>query len=377
MQASLEALQPQLVEAAEKVQVTLKKVEKESNEAAEVERIVQADEELAGEQAKAAQAIKDECDADLAEAMPILNSALAALNTLTPADISVIKTMKNPPKGIKLVMEAICILKDVKPDRVPAPSGLGVVEDFWGPSKKVLGDMKFLDSLINFDKDNIPPPIVKKLFDKILGDENFDPDKIKNTSSAAEGLCKWVIAISKYDKVAKVVAPKKQALAAAEKEYQTAMAGLEVKRALLREVREKLARLEAVLEAETKKFQGLDDEAKLCALKLQRAEELIGGLGGEKSRWTATAKALGEKYHVLTGDILISSGIVAYLGSFTMQFRQSQVEDWVKKVTGWNIVCSQDFQLTAVLGDPVIIRQWNIFGLPSDSFSVDNGIIIV
>ena len=26
------------------------------------------------------------------------------------------------------------------------------VEDFWGPSKKLLGDMKFLDSLRTFDK---------------------------------------------------------------------------------------------------------------------------------------------------------------------------------------------------------------------------------
>lgn len=43
--------------------------------------------------------------------MPILNAALAALNTLTPADITIVKTMKNPPKGIKLVMEAVCILK--------------------------------------------------------------------------------------------------------------------------------------------------------------------------------------------------------------------------------------------------------------------------
>lgn len=62
-------------------------------------------------QAKAAQAIKDDCDADLAVAMPILESAMAALNTLTPADITIVKTMKNPPKGVKLVMEAVCILK--------------------------------------------------------------------------------------------------------------------------------------------------------------------------------------------------------------------------------------------------------------------------
>ena len=48
-------------------------------------QVVKADEAVANDQAMAAKAIKDECDADLAVAMPILNSALAALNTLTPA----------------------------------------------------------------------------------------------------------------------------------------------------------------------------------------------------------------------------------------------------------------------------------------------------
>ena len=44
---------------------------------------MKADEAVANEQASAAKAIKDECDADLAEAIPILESAMAALNTLT------------------------------------------------------------------------------------------------------------------------------------------------------------------------------------------------------------------------------------------------------------------------------------------------------
>ncbi|KAJ8926978.1 hypothetical protein NQ314_020603 [Rhamnusium bicolor] len=357
MQASLEALQPALVVAAAKVEAIIKNVQTESAEAAVVEKTVMEDEELANEQAKAAQAIKDDCDADLAEAMPILNAALAALNTLTPADITIVKTMKNPPKGVKLVMEAVCIVKDIKPDKVPAPSGIGTVEDYWGPSKKVLGDMKFLENLINFDKDNIPPRVMDKLKHQILNDENFDPDKVKTASTAAEGLCKWVIAISKYDKVAKVVAPKKAALAIAEGEFQTAMAALEIKRATLREAREKVAKLEAMLESENKKFQALTDEVNLCQLKLERAEELIGGLGGEKDRWKAIAKELGERYFILTGDILLAAGVVAYLGSFTMQFRAVQVEQWVSALQGYNIVCTKDFQLTAVLGEPVVIRQ--------------------
>lgn len=41
-----------------------------------------------------------------------------------------------------------------------------------------------------------------------------------------------------------------------------------------------------------------------------------------------------------------------------------------------NVVCTQDYQLIQILGDPVLIRSWNIFGLPSDMFSIDNAIIV-
>ena len=58
-------------------------IEKESKEVAEQEKVVKADEAVANEQATAARAIKDECDADLAEVLPVLESAITALNTLS------------------------------------------------------------------------------------------------------------------------------------------------------------------------------------------------------------------------------------------------------------------------------------------------------
>ncbi|XP_033607299.1 dynein heavy chain 7, axonemal isoform X2 [Cryptotermes secundus] len=301
MQEELVALQPQLVVAANQVQEMVAKVEKESLDVAEVEKVVMEDDVVANQQAANVQEIKDDCDANLAQVVPILDAAIATLGTLTPNDITIVKTMKSPPKGIRLVMEAVCILKDVKPDRIPDPGGSGkMVEDYWAPSKRVLGDMKFLESLISFDKDNIPPAVMKKITERILPDENFDPEKIKFASTAAEGLCKWVIAISKYDKVAKVVAPKKQALAKAEADFTDAMAALDVKKAQLREVQSKLARLEAVLDQNRKRYALLQADVELCQMKLKRAEELIGGLGGERTRWSAIAKALGEKYFTLT-----------------------------------------------------------------------------
>ena len=72
----------------------------------------------------------------------------------------------------------------------------------------------------------------------------------------------------------------------------------------------------------------------------------------------------------------MSSGEVAYLGAFTVDFRQQAIHEWHSLCREKKIPCSPTFSVNATLGDPVKIRAWNIAGLPVDSFSVDNGIIV-
>merc|ERR1719201_1182440 len=133
----------------------------DSAEAAKIEENVKADEAVVSEKAAIAQAEKAECEELLAEAVPALNAALSALDTLKKSDIDVVKTMKAPPAGVRLVMEAVCVMKGAKPEKVNDPAGgTKKVLDYWGPSKKLLSDMKFLDSLRSYDKDNIPPAVI-------------------------------------------------------------------------------------------------------------------------------------------------------------------------------------------------------------------------
>ncbi|VVC95448.1 unnamed protein product [Leptidea sinapis] len=117
MQQNLRDLQPLLVETSDKTEKLMIKIEQDT---VVVEKQKEA---LANEAAAAAQAIKDDCESDLAEAVPALQAALDALNTLKPADITLVKSMKNPPAGVKLVMEAVCVMKGVKGDRKMDPSG--------------------------------------------------------------------------------------------------------------------------------------------------------------------------------------------------------------------------------------------------------------
>merc|ERR1711903_284726 len=107
-----------------------------------------------------------------------------------------------------------------------------------------------------------------------------------------------------YDRVAKVVAPKKASLAAAEAEYNEVMEGLRVKQAELKGLQEKLAGMEQQLKDSMVKKEQLENDVDICTQKLERAEKLIGGLGGEKDRWGEAAKHLNEVYNNLTGDML-------------------------------------------------------------------------
>ncbi|KAG8513614.1 Dynein heavy chain 3, axonemal [Galemys pyrenaicus] len=405
MQVELTALQPQLILTSEETAKMMVKIEAETKEADGKKLLVQADEKEANAAAAVSQAIKNECEGDLAEAMPALEAALAALDTLNPADISLVKSMQNPPGPVKLVMESICVMKGLKPERKPDPSGTGnpfdtplhppllpflgsppahpgpsptgkMIEDYWGVSRKILGDLKFLESLKTYDKDNIPPLVMKRIRERFIEHPDFQPTVIKNVSSACEGLCKWVRAMEVYDRVAKVVAPKRERLKEAEEKLFKQMQKLNQKRAELKLVEDRLQDLNDEFEEMNIKKKTLEENIDLCSQKLIRAEKLISGLGGEKDRWTEAARQLGIRYTNLTGDVLLSSGTVAYLGAFTVDYRAECQQQWLARCKDKVIPGSSDFSLNNILGDPVKIRAWQIAGLPIDSFSIDNGIIV-
>ena len=171
---------------------------------------------------------------------------------------------------------------------------------------------------------------MKKIREEFITNPEFDPVKVRNASSAAEGLCRWVKAMEVYDRVAKVVAPKKEKLREAEQSLSETMSILNEKRAELKEVEDRLANLQAQFKEATEKKEKLEYQVDICSKKLVRAEKLIGGLGGERERWSAAAKSLQHTYENLTGDILVSSGVIAYLGAFTAAFRNDCVRTWVR-----------------------------------------------
>jgi dynein heavy chain len=66
-------------------------------------------------------------------------------------------------------------------------------------AKRVLGDVNFMRSLEEFDKDNIPDAVIKKLR-RYIDDPNYQPDVVAKQSRAAMSLCMWTRAMDVYNR---------------------------------------------------------------------------------------------------------------------------------------------------------------------------------
>jgi dynein heavy chain len=360
MQKTLTALQPELERKSKETEVMIIQVNKDRVEADKTKAQVAKDEAAVKEVADKVQVIADDAKRDLEAAMPAMNNAIKALDSLSKNDIVEIKNFKSPPPLVQKVLEAVCILLGSAPD--------------WDTAKKVMSDTGFLQRLKDYDKDNIPPATIKKIL-KYYNDEEFEPDKVQKVSSAAKSLCMWVRAMKVYDEVAKVVEPKKLVLAESMATLQAEQVKLKKVQDALAEVIAKVENLQATCDRCVAESKPLQDTADTTAKRLIRAGKLTSGLAEESVRWAETVETLRTGYNNLTGDVFIAAAFIAYCGPFTTGFRKECMAQWVTQCNERGIPASPVFSLPEVMGDPVETAEWQIFGLPVDEYSTENGIL--
>ncbi|XP_024516360.1 LOW QUALITY PROTEIN: dynein heavy chain 6, axonemal, partial [Selaginella moellendorffii] len=361
MKIDLNKLQPILAEKAEATAKLLAQVARDQESAQKVKEVVQTEEADVKSQAEATQLIKDDAQKDLDAAMPALNAAVQALNSLNKNDITEIKSFTKPPPLVLLTMEGVCVLLGEKPD--------------WDTSKKVMSDVQFIKRLIEYDKDAITPLIQKKLV-RYIEDPNFLPEIVQKQSAAATSLCMWVRAMDVYAKVAKVVAPKKETLRKAEEALKIAAEKLASKQKQLADVEAQVEVLKKNLQNTEAEQKALQDQAALTENRLVRAGKLTSALADESVRWRETADDIATKRILFVGDVFICAACISYYGAFSGVYREALVNQWVARLQGDQIPVSEICSLRAILSTPVEVREWSIWGLPTDDVSVDNGILV-
>ena len=162
LQMTLEKNQPVLIQTTKEVEEMMVQISSDKVSAAATKEVVSKEEAVATTKANECKAIKEDAEADLAEALPALDEALACLKNLKLSDIGEVGKYNTPPALVKVVLEGICIVRQIKPVRV-GEAGMKT-DDYWPSGKKALGDPRaFLEAMINYDKDNIPTAVITKI----------------------------------------------------------------------------------------------------------------------------------------------------------------------------------------------------------------------
>ncbi|KAI3382032.1 hypothetical protein SNEBB_005932 [Seison nebaliae] len=375
LQTELNLRRPELAEAITGTESSMKDIQRDTEVANETKIIVQKEEESAFEQQRQTQLIANEAKRNLEEAMPALEEAKQSLASLNRSDVVEVRTMTRPPDGVKLVMEAVCILLEKKPKRVPGEKYGTKVDDYWDVAKALMAEpQKFLETLQNYNRDEMSEVIINKI-DPYIKMEAFTPTNIARVSKAATSICIWVRAMYKYYYVFKEVAPKRAKLAEAQASLDETQRVLMQAKAHLKEVENRLVVMSTNLNEALRKKEDLEERTKLCEERLIRADKLTTGLADEKERWTKNISDLDYLIQNIVGDVLCSAAAVAYLGAFTSEFRKSLVTQWLGLLEKESVPHTKSSTLVSTLGDQVKIRNWEIAGLPKDMLSVENAVI--
>ena len=310
----------------------------------------------------------------LAAAKPALEEAEAALQTIKATDISTVRKLGKPPHLIMRIMDCCLILFQRRLDPLTLDLDKPGPKPSWSESQKLLSQQGFLHALQTFKKDSINEEMVE-LLAPYLEMEDYKLDMARKVCGNVAGLLSWTCAMAFFFGINKEVLPLKANLAVQQVRLNGALGHLQGAQAHLDEKQSELDVVQAMYDAAMREKQTLLDDAQSCRRKMLAASALIGGLGGEKERWTQQSKEFEEQIGRLVGDVLLATGFLSYSGPFNQEFRVLLMKEWESELCRRCVPFSPDLNISSMLVDSLTIGEWNLQGLPNDELSVQNGII--
>ena len=118
---------------------------------------------------------------DLNKVEPAVAEAQNAVKSIKRQYIVELRAMVNPPAAVKLGLESICLI-------------LNQETSDWKTIRGIIVKDNFINTIINFQTDNITPQIKDKMKSKFLSNPDYEFSKVNNASQACGPLVKWATA---------------------------------------------------------------------------------------------------------------------------------------------------------------------------------------
>ena len=301
---------------------------------------------------------------DLAKAEPAVDEAKKSVSNIKRQHLTEVRSMGNPPQGVKLALDSVCTL-------------LGHKLDGWKSVQAIVRRDDFIASIVSYDNEaKMTPELRRKMRNEYLSDDNFTYEKVNRASKACGPLVQWVQAQVEYSEILDRVGPLRDEVEMLKDQAITTKATAEA-------VSQKLKELERRIETYKSEYgkligekEGISAEMKKVQAKVERSVKLLDSLSSERTRWEAGSKSFETQIGTLVADVLVAAAFLAYSGLYDQQFRKAMMEDWLHQLHLSGINYKPHNPITEYLSTADERLQWQENTLPVDDLCTENAIIL-
>ena len=302
---------------------------------------------------------KKAIDIELADIQPLVDEAKSAVGNIKSESLSEIRSLRAPPDVIRDILEGVLQL-------------MGIFDTSWVSMRSFLAKRGVKEEIISFDARKIAPDIrnaVEALLEK--NKKSFDPKTAKRASLAAAPLASWVRANVQFSIVLEKIGPLESEQKGLMKKVQKSQMRIENLEKALDVVETEVSEMRCRFDKRTTEASRLAIELDQATETITAAENLVGKLVGEHTRWSAQVGVFHREMTELPLYSQLAASFITYLGPSPEDVRVNHVQQWSKEVG------VDGFDLARFLSTESEQLLWKAEGLPSDMLSVENALIIL
>ncbi|TAQ87556.1 hypothetical protein B7494_g4139 [Chlorociboria aeruginascens] len=301
---------------------------------------------------------------DLANAEPAVIEAQKSVSNIKRQHLTEVRSMGNPPQGVKLALDSVCTL-------------LGHKIDSWKTVQGIVRKDDFIASIVNYNNEKQMTKALRvKMRNEFLSNDDFTYEKVNRASKACGPLVQWVQAQVNYSEILDRVGPLREEVGMLEEQALQTKAEAQAVENTINALEQSIATYKTEYAALISETQAIKTEMSRVQFKVDRSVRLLDSLSSERTRWEEGSKSFETQISTLVGDVLVAAAFLAYSGLYDQQFRKNMLEDWVHQLELSGINYKQHNPVTEYLSTADERLRWQENSLPVDDLCTENAIIL-
>ncbi|KAI1945117.1 dynein heavy chain [Ophidiomyces ophidiicola] len=301
---------------------------------------------------------------DLARAEPAVIEAKKSVSNIKRQHLTEVRSMGNPPAGVRLALESVCTL-------------LGHKVDSWKTIQGIIRRDDFIASIVNYDNERqMTRGLRNKMQNEYLSKDVFTFERVNHASKACGPLVQWVEAQVNYSEILDRVGPLREEVGDLEDQALQTKAEAQAIENTINNLESSIATYKTEYAALISETQAIKTEMSRVEFKVDRSVRLLDSLSSERSRWEEGSKSFETQISTLVGDVLIAAAFLAYGGLYDQQFRKAMIDDWVHQLAQAGIDFKPHNPITEYLSNADERLSWQENSLPVDDLCTENAIIL-